>query len=131
MDGMANPALLVMDVQNGIVARYGAQAEPVLTAIGEALAAARAVGVPVVYVRVAFRAGEPEISARNRTFSVLAGSGAMQVDDDSTQVHEAVAPVPGDVVVVKKRVSAFTGSDLEVVLRGLDVQHLVLTGIAT
>ncbi len=34
-------------------------------------------------------------------------------------------------VVVKKRVSAFTGSDLEVVLRSLDVSSLVLTGIAT
>jgi nicotinamidase-related amidase len=33
--------------------------------------------------------------------------------------------------VVKKRVSAFSGSDLEVLLRSLDVTHLVLTGIAT
>jgi nicotinamidase-related amidase len=32
---------------------------------------------------------------------------------------------------VKKRVSAFTGSDLEVLLRSLAVSHLVLTGIAT
>jgi nicotinamidase-related amidase len=34
-------------------------------------------------------------------------------------------------VVTKRRVSAFTGSDLEVVLRGLGVGKLVLTGIAT
>ncbi len=34
-------------------------------------------------------------------------------------------------VVVKKRVSAFTGSDLDVVLRSLEVGSLVLTGIAT
>ena len=34
-------------------------------------------------------------------------------------------------MVVKKRVSAFSGSDLEVLLRSLDVTHLVLTGIAT
>jgi len=33
--------------------------------------------------------------------------------------------------VVKKRVSAFSGSDLEVLLRSLDITHLVLTGIAT
>jgi len=33
--------------------------------------------------------------------------------------------------VVKRRVSAFTGSDLEVVLRALEVDHLVLAGIAT
>jgi nicotinamidase-related amidase len=34
-------------------------------------------------------------------------------------------------VVTKRRVSAFAGSDLEVILRGLRIDHLVLTGIAT
>jgi nicotinamidase-related amidase len=42
-----------------------------------------------------------------------------------------VAPRPGDVVVVKKRVSAFAGSDLGEVLRAGRVDTLVLTGIAT
>ena len=42
-----------------------------------------------------------------------------------------MAPREGDVVVVKKRVSAFAGSDLDVVLRALEVDSLVLTGIAT
>jgi Isochorismate hydrolase len=50
---------------------------------------------------------------------------------EATQVHAAVAPHTGDIVVTKKRVSAFTGSDLDVVLRSLDVDSLVLTGIAT
>ena len=45
--------------------------------------------------------------------------------------HSAVAPEPGDIVVTKRRVSAFTGSDLDVVLRSLGVVKLVLTGIAT
>ena len=34
-------------------------------------------------------------------------------------------------IITKKRVSAFTGSDLEVVLRSLDIKHLVLAGIST
>lgn len=42
-----------------------------------------------------------------------------------------MAPQEGDVTVTKRRVSAFTGSDLEVVLRAKGIQHLVLTGIAT
>jgi len=37
----------------------------------------------------------------------------------------------GEVVVTKKRVSAFAGSDLELVLRARDVTGLVLGGIAT
>ena len=42
-----------------------------------------------------------------------------------------MAPAPGDVVVAKRRVSAFAGSDLGVVLRAGDIDTLVLTGIAT
>jgi nicotinamidase-related amidase len=40
-------------------------------------------------------------------------------------------PLASELVVLKRRVSAFTGSDLEVVLRAGDVDHLVPTGIAT
>ena len=55
----------------------------------------------------------------------------MGLDDPATQVHPAVAPHAGDIEVMKKRVSAFTGSDLDVVLRSLDIDALVLAGIAT
>jgi nicotinamidase-related amidase len=84
-----------------------------------------------VYVTIAFRPGHPEISPRNRTFSTLAGSGAFVQGDPATEIHPAVAPAPGDLVVTKRRVSAFAGSDLDVVLRSLDAGTLVLTGIAT
>lgn len=40
-------------------------------------------------------------------------------------------PAPGEVTVTKRRVSAFSGSDLEVVLRARGISHLVLAGIAT
>jgi nicotinamidase-related amidase len=43
----------------------------------------------------------------------------------------ALTPEGNDVVVTKRRVSAFTGSDLEVVLRAGKIDHLVLCGIAT
>jgi nicotinamidase-related amidase len=128
---MTGTALLVMDVQNGIVERIAAGAPPLLEALGRAITGARTAGVPVVYVRVAFRPGAPEISPRNKAFAAAAASGAMPIDDASTEVHAAVAPEPGEVLVTKKRVSAFAGSDLDVVLRALDVDTLVLTGIAT
>lgn len=128
---MTKTALLVMDVQRRIVERYQGEAQPLLTAVGRAAATARAVGIPVIYVMVVFREGSPEISRRNRTFAALAASGAMTQDQAGMEVHPAVAPQPEDIVVVKKRVSAFTGSDLEVLLRALEVDALVLTGIAT
>ena len=55
----------------------------------------------------------------------------MTETDEATQVHARVAPQPGDVTVVKKRVSAFAGSGLDLVLRGQGIDTLVLTGIAT
>ena len=134
MRGMANSALLVMDVQNGVVERYldrSAQPEQLLAALGEATTAARFAGIPVIYVRAAFRSGAPEVSQRNRSFSAAVSSGGLGVDDPGTQVHAAIAPQPDDIVVVKKRISAFIGSDLDVVLRSLEVDSLVLTGIAT
>jgi nicotinamidase-related amidase len=55
----------------------------------------------------------------------------MAVDSPTTQVVADLEPLSTEIVVVKRRVSAFTGSDLEVVLRAADVDHLVLAGIAT
>lgn len=128
---VSTEALLVMDAQNGVVARLGERAEELLDALSTAVTGARAAGVPVIFVRVAFRDGTPEVSPRNRTFSALAGASALNEDDPGTQIHPAVAPLPGEVVVTKRRVSAFSGSDLDVVLRSLDVDSLVLSGIAT
>jgi nicotinamidase-related amidase len=121
---------LVMDVQRGVVARFSDD-EGYLPRLARAVAAARDCGIPVVYVTVGFRPGYPEISPRNRNFSLLAETGSYTAGDEATEVHPAVAPEPGDPIVVKRRVSAFAGSDLDVLLRSLDARTLVLTGIAT
>ena len=127
-------ALLVMDVQNGIVARY-AEDSGLLDRLELAVAAAREAGVPVIFVRVGFRAGFPEVAAANKSFSAIAAtagsSGAFSETAPETQIHSRVAPLAGEAVVVKKRVSAFAGSDLAEVLRGGKIDTLVLSGIAT
>lgn len=120
-------ALLVMDMQTEIVARF-AQASDLLTPVSAAIAAARAASIPVIYVAVAFRPGYPEVSPNNKSFSaVKQRPGAMT----TVEIHPAIAPQPTDIVVTKRRVSAFSGSDLEVVLRAQGISHLVLCGIAT
>ncbi|MGX1908035.1 cysteine hydrolase family protein [Streptomyces phaeochromogenes] len=131
---MTQQALLVMDVQQVVVDRHP---DPdYLPRLRKAVDAARAAGVPVIYVVVGFRPGYPEISARNKMFGRLAGASAAGGagaggEELATRVHPDVAPGPGEVVVTKRRVSAFSGSDLDVVLRAGDISHLVLTGIAT
>ena len=47
------------------------------------------------------------------------------------EIHPAVAPIPGDIVVTKRRVSAFAGSDLDVVLRAQVIDSVALCGITT
>jgi nicotinamidase-related amidase len=123
-----NAALLVMDVQRAIVERFAD--DDLLERVAEAIAAARGSGIRVIYVRVAFRPGHPEVSARNRTFAAVRDAGGL-IDDEGAAIHDAVAPLPGEVVVTKRRVSAFAGSDLDVVLRAAEITHLVLCGIAT
>jgi nicotinamidase-related amidase len=124
-------ALLVMDLQNGIVERVSEQADALLATLERVISAARERDMPIIFVRVAFRPGAPEVSARNQSFAALKSSLPMDETTESTQIHSRVARREGDILVTKRRVSAFSGSDLEVVLRSLDVDHLVLTGIST
>ena len=126
---MARTALLVMDVQRVIVDRF--PDPPYLPRLREAVDAARTADLPVIYVMVRFRPGHPEISATNKTFGALARAGAMAGDNQAIEIHPDVAPQPRDIIVTKKRVSAFAGSDLDIVLRAGSIDHLVLTGIAT
>jgi hypothetical protein len=85
----------------------------------------------VIHARVAFRPGAPEIDRTNPIFAAVADRPGIGIDDPGTAVHPAVGPEPGDLEVIKKRVSAFAGSDLDTLLRGLGVRSLVLGGIAT
>ncbi len=128
---LSHTALLVMDVQAGIVARF-AQTGDLLERINTAITAARAAQIPVIYVVVAFRPGYPEISPRNKSFSAIKQQQSpLQATMAATEIHPAIAPQPTDIVVTKRRVSAFSGSDLEVVLRAQGISHLALCGIAT
>ena len=123
--------LLLMDFQHGVVESLSAPS--VIDAADRAAKAARAAGIPVMFVRVGFRPGYPEIAATNATFSAAAAQAgdAFTEAHPATQVHASLSPAEGEPVIVKRRVSAFTGSDLDVVLRSMGIDTLVLTGIAT
>ena len=127
---LKDTALLVMDVQEGIVAMLPG-ADGLIANIASAIAAARSQGIPVIYVVVGFRDGGPEISANNKSFMASKARLTGTNMADFMTVHPQVAPHAGDITVVKRRVSAFTGSDLEVVLRALEIRHVVLSGFST
>lgn len=124
-------ALLLMDFQNGIARRP--ELEPVIKAAATALDAARSDAWPVIFVRVGFRPGFPEVADSNLGFGALkeAQDDAMRHDNTGTQIVAELEPRDGEHIVVKKRISAFAGSDLELILRGSGIDSLVLGGIST
>jgi nicotinamidase-related amidase len=119
-------ALLVMDVQPSILERIE-DSEDYLARVKEVVDVAHKHEVPVIYVVVGFRPGLPEISPNNQSFAAIKQNPSMKMTDPKP----AIDPEPDDVVVTKRRVSAYTGSDLEVILRAQGIRHLVLCGIAT
>ncbi|MFF1837193.1 cysteine hydrolase family protein [Streptomyces sp. NPDC058231] len=126
---MTNSALLVMDVQQAIVDRLPDHDPAYTSRLARAVTAARTAGVPVVHVVVGLRPGHPETKS-SPSFSALP-DGAFTDADPGAAIHPDVVPLPGESIVTKKRVSAFTGSDLDLVLRGGAIDHLILTGLAT
>lgn len=120
-----------MDFQTELVAMFGDRAAPALARAAELGAAARAAGLPIVYVTVGFRPGYPEVSPRNAAFATLAQGNRFVTTTPGADIAPALGPQPTDVVVVKHRVSAFAGTDLDMVLRAKGIETLVLSGIAT
>jgi nicotinamidase-related amidase len=123
-------ALLVMDMQHATFSRIGDQGPALLARTAQAIATARAANAHVIYVCLSFRAGYPEVSAANATFSQLKQMGLF-TGVLGSDIPEEIAPKDGDILVAKHRVSAFSGNDLEMILRANGVTKLACLGIAT
>lgn len=109
----ARSALLVMDFQTPIVERYADGQETLLATTADVIDAARQNGVRVIYVVVGFRDGFRRSVPTTRP-SAASGNPAAS---PPTSIHGWLAPAAGEVIVTKHRVGAFTGTDLEMILR--------------
>jgi nicotinamidase-related amidase len=127
----ATSALLVMDYQLSVVSLIE-DADALLARAAGAIAAARAAGIVVGYVRVAFDDQDyAAIPNTNKTFTAMAGRRRLQETDPETGIDPRVAPEPGDIIVRKVRVGAFSTTDLDDQLRGRGITTLILAGIST
>jgi nicotinamidase-related amidase len=125
-----NTALLVMDMQTAILGMLP-HAKEFTGKVAQAISHARKRNIPVIYVVIGFRAGMPEVSSNNKGFSASKERLGNVDMDEWIKIDPSVAALPDELTITKRRVCAFTGSDLEVILRAKEIQHLVLTGIAT
>ena len=137
---MPKTLFLVMDMMNDLVAEDGFSARTYGVQVGErnvlantarAIAAARAAGVRVGYVRVGFSPDYREAPESSPIFSGARNNGIFQLGTWGTEVHAALAPEPGDFDVIKHRVSPFYGTALEPILRANAIERLVLCGVST
>jgi len=125
-------AVLIMDYQNDILGMVPEDARTGLVERANAvLKEARKAKLAIIYVTVRFRQGYPEVNLQNKLFSSLKESGRLLEGSVGAEVDPRVAPQPGDIVVTKRRVGAFSTTDLETILRSGNISRLVLFGIST
>jgi nicotinamidase-related amidase len=106
-------------------------ARAVLDNAAAVLAKAREAGVTVIHIVVRFRDGYPEISPRNKTFSGLKAANRLREGTPGAELHPRMAAIPGEQVVTKRRVGAFSTTELATLLRAKGIENLVLLGIVT
>jgi nicotinamidase-related amidase len=130
----AHTAVLGMDCQAGIVPIYTREGkEAFLDRVARVLNHARATGMTIIHVQVGFRPGLPEISTRNALFGAIKSSEQHQqlFREPHGRIPDTIAPQDNEIVITKRRISAFAGTDLAMILRANDIDTLVLYGIAT
>jgi len=120
-------ALIVGDLQAGILDNY-AFTRAVVPAVTELLPRARASGALIVFVRTAFRANGADVSGEPFAAFYRAGE---HFHEGSPGTEIGLEVTGDDVVVLKRRTSAFAGTDLDLVLRARGVDSLAITGVAT
>ena len=104
-------AVIIMDFQNRIVNTASSDPQGVVKNAAQVLAGARRAGMPVIHV-------------------VHRGGAFKEVSPD-TEIHPGVAPAPEDHVISKTKTSPFSTTGLDVMLREMGRDSLVLMGVAT
>jgi len=128
-------AVLVIDMQNDFV-EEGAPLEfpegrRVIPAIQKILDAARSRGMAVVYAAHVHRPGGADMGIHRDLYPPVAAGEALVDGGRGVEIHPELAPLPGEPVVKKHRYNSFYATDLEIILRGLGVETVVLTGMTT
>ena len=152
---VATCAVLVVDMQNdlgadgGMFYRAGLDISMIKRAVPpteRVLAAARLNGIPVIYLKMAFKADLSDaggIDSPNYVRHLRMGVGSVVQapgggesrilirDTWNTDVLAELTPEPGDVVLYKHRFSGFFETELDAVLRRLGTKQLMVTGCTT
>lgn len=137
----ANTALLVVDMQNGFCDERGsvngiglpaARLAPAIEPCRRLVAAARGASVPVIFTRYVYRSDYADAGLMaSELIPDLRAARALETGTWDADIIDTLTPAASDVVIDKNRPSAFLGTPLESILRGLSVEDLVVCGVTT
>lgn len=124
-------ALVIVDMQAGAFTGEDTLtivgAEAILPKAKQVLAAARAAKLPIVHFKEVHRKEMVDFGRE------LDGAEPVHCLETwpGTDYYSELAPVDGEFAIAKRRYSCFFGTDLEILLRGLNVDTVVLMGMMT
>lgn len=115
-DGKSRSALLVIDMQlvafDGVITPPIVDGTQLLESVARLIDGCRKHGIAVVYVQTSAAPGQPYAT-----------------DVHGWEIHPRISPRAGDTVVTKQASSAFDGTNLADVLRGSDIEEILVCGI--
>ncbi len=131
--------LITLDLINGICHKDGALAryadriahKEIIEKVNQLCMHQRQQPGLLVHVRVGFRTLYPDGSNVSPLFKPAKENQLLQLDSWDCAFCDDLKREESDVEVVKHRVSAFYGTDLDLILRANRIEHLVLCGVAT
>jgi gluconolactonase len=134
-------ALIIQDLQNDVIIEGGAFADSgapehaksqnVVENVKGLAAAARSAGVPVIHVWYVVEAGAPGLKQNAPLFEGVKSSNGLVRGSWGAAPAEGLEPQEGDHVVEKMRMNGFYDTRLDILLRGLGVETLIITGAWT
>ncbi len=123
-------ALLVIDMQRFFLdpesSGFACGGVAILPTLQRVIAAFRKADRPVIYTRHVHRPDGMDAGILGWWWDGMCIEGSPE-----SEVHQKIAPLSGEKVVLKHRYSAFYNTDLETVLRCLQVEDLVVSGVMT
>ncbi|MCI9476195.1 cysteine hydrolase [Anaerovoracaceae bacterium 41-7] len=130
-------ALIVIDMQKAFVepgaAHCIAGAKATVPACAKVIAEARAAGSPVFWVRRQYRPDGSDVEF-TRKAAWKAGGGTMAPGStgiNSEELAEGLMAEPSDYQIIKPRWSGFFQTELDLILRRLQIETVVLIGTTT
>ncbi len=134
-------ALIIQDMQNDVIGEQGAFAETgapahaasqhVVANVARLADAARAAGLPVIHVHYIVEEGSAGLRPNAPLFQGIVDTNALVRGSWGAAAVEGVEPVAGDHVIEKMRMNGFYETRLDILLRGLGVDSLVIAGCYT